>query len=89
MLTNARLHSYETSKCNKPRCKLCNIINTGNSSAFHLTKFNFIIKINRHCDTMMCIYIIKCQGCQKMYFGETSNLRLQTNLQRDHTTIEI
>ena len=92
MLTNARLQSYDAgnvSKCNKHKCKLCNIIITGNSFVIHPTKFNFIIKCNVSCDTLNCIYGIKCQGCQKMYIGDTSNLRLRTNLHRDHAARNI
>ena len=36
------------------------------------------------CNTLNCIYVIKCQGYQKMYIGETSYLRFRTNLHRDH-----
>ena len=37
-------------------------------------------------DTLNCIYAIKCQGCEKMYIGETNNLRLRTNVHRDHAS---
>ena len=30
------------------------------------------------CDTLDCIYAIKCQGCDKMYFWDTNNLGLRT-----------
>ena len=36
------------------------------------------------CNTFNCIYVIECQGCFKMYIGETNNLRLRINLHRDH-----
>ena len=36
------------------------------------------------CDTQNCIYAIKCNGCNEMYIGETVNLRLRTNLHKDH-----
>ena len=38
------------------------------------------------CDTLNCIYAIKCQGCEKMYIGETNNLRLRTNVHKDHAS---
>ena len=37
------------------------------------------------CDTHNCVYVIECTGCFKYYIGETGNLRLRTNLHRDHT----
>ena len=92
ILTNARLGSKETgvvSRCNKPRCQLCNIIISGNSFTFYPTNFNFIIKSNMSCNTLNCIYVIKCLGCQKLYIGETKNLRFRTNLHRDHSSKNI
>ena len=37
------------------------------------------------CETLNCIYIIVCQGCDGTYIGETNNLRLRMNLHRDHS----
>ena len=55
--------------CNKARCQLCSIIITGNHLIFQPTNFKFLIKSNMTCDTLNCIYAIKCQGCEKMYIG--------------------
>ena len=89
ILTNARLEVCETGEvnmCNKARCQLCSIIITGNHLIFQPTNFKFLIKSNMTCDTLNCIYAIKCQGCEKMYIGETNNLRLRTNVHRDHAS---
>ena len=37
-----------------------------------------------NCNTCNCIYVIECQGCSKLYIGETNNFRLRTNFHRDH-----
>lgn len=71
-------------KCNKPRCKLCDIIVTGDSVVFKNANFDFKIKKYMSCDTLNCIYVINCMGCNKIYIGETNNFRLRTNLHRDH-----
>ena len=39
--------------------------------------------------TSRVLYVIECQGCRKMYIGETGNLRFRTNLHRDHATKNI
>ena len=36
------------------------------------------------CNTRNCVYVIKCKGCEKLYIGETNNLRLRTNLHKSH-----
>ena len=41
------------------------------------------------CNTLNYIYVIKCLGCQKLYIGETNNLRFRTNLHRDHSSKNI
>ena len=92
ILTNARLEARETagvSKCNKKRCQLCNIIITGNKITFKPTNNDFYIKFNMTCNSTNVLYVIECQGCRKMYIGETGNLRFRTNLHRDHATKNI
>ena len=36
------------------------------------------------CNTVNCIYAIKCCGCEECYIGETGNFRSRTNLHEDH-----
>ena len=84
-LTNARFcDGGGVFKCNRARCKLCDIIITGNSFTFRPKICKFDIKSTMNCNTCNCIYVIECQGCSKLYIGETNNLRLRTNLHRDH-----
>lgn len=71
-------------KCNKSRCKLCEIIKTGDVLYFKNVNFQFKIKSYMTCDTLNCIYVIICAGCKDIYIGETNNFRLRTNLHRDH-----
>ena len=68
----------------KPPLSIIYIIITGNHLIFQSTNFKFPIKSNMTCDTLNCIYAIKWQECGKMYIEETSNLRLRTNVHRDH-----
>ena len=92
VLTQAKLEGGESGgvfKCNNSRCKLCNIIVVGSSLMFRPTNYNFKIKCSMTCNTLNCIYVIVCQGCTKMYIGETNNLRLRTNLHRDHASKNI
>ena len=35
---------------------------------------------NMSCDTKICKYVLKCNGCENIYSGEATNLRLPTNL---------
>ena len=50
------------------------------------------IFVTWNCNIYIYVYIyiyiraIKCQGCEKMYIGETNNLRLRTNVHRDHAS---
>jgi hypothetical protein len=73
-------------KCHSPRCKLCETIITGDSYLFKSTNCNFSIKEFMTCDVSNCIYVLNCCGCSKIYIGETNNLRLRTNLHRDHAS---
>ena len=41
------------------------------------------------CDTKICIYVLKCNGCENIYLGETTNFRLRTNLHKDHASKNI
>lgn len=86
ILTNAKFvlnEKFGVFKCETPRCKLCTIIITGNTFLFK-NNITFNIKSHMTCNTLNCIYVIKCNGCNDLYIGETNNLRLRTNLHRDH-----
>lgn len=92
LLTGARLTDIDCGgvfKCNSPRCQLCDIIITGSSIVFHPNNFKFSIKCNMTCNSKNCLYVVECQGCKQMYIGETNNLRLRTNLHRDHSNKNI
>jgi hypothetical protein len=73
-------------KCNKPRCTLCKIIIEGDKFTFPTIKWDFKVTSNMSCETLNCLYVLTCGGCQEIYIGETNNLRLRTNLHRDHIT---
>ena len=71
-------------KCGFPRCILCPIIMTGESYYFKNVDKTFNIKSDFTCDTLNCIYVLKCNSCEKYYIGETNNFRLRTSLHRNH-----
>ena len=48
---------------------------------------HFKIRAQMSCDTLNCIYVLKCEGCSKLYIGETNNLRLRVNLHKSHANI--
>lgn len=88
LLTKARFNTVQNqgvTKCGNPRCKLCAQIIEGNQFKFVDSNYTFEINHNMNCSTLNCIYVIRCNGCNSIYIGETSNLRLRTNLHRDHT----
>ena len=60
------------------------MILTGNSFYFDSVNVYFKIKARMNCETMNCIYVLKCTGCHKIYIGETNNLRHRINLHKDH-----
>ena len=60
------------------------MILTGNSFYFDSVNVSFKIKARMNCETMNCIYVLKCTGCHKIYIGETNNLRHRINLHKDH-----
>jgi hypothetical protein len=88
ILTKARFESKQThfsvTKCSDKKCKLC--LNIIEGEQFMFTKNNFAFKVNydMSCNTLNCIYVLACEGCDQIYIGETSNLRLRINLHRDH-----
>ena len=85
LLTRASFTSEKLGKVTKfgaQRCKLCEIIEECSSVKFNNS--TFFIKTNMNCDTKNCIYAIICNGCNEFCVGETTNLRLRTNLHRDH-----
>jgi hypothetical protein len=87
MLTSAKFNPEEQKgvyKCNNTRCKFCDILITGQNFYFRQAGYNFKVKCNINCNILNCIYVMLCNGCQKIYIGETSNFRLRTNLHRDH-----
>jgi len=87
ILTRAKfetVHENPTvSKCNRSRCKVCNFILEGNTISFNNNK-KFIIKSNMDCDTRNVVYVIICNGCNKKYIGETTNLRSRVTLHNQH-----
>ena len=86
ILTRAKFDNSENHtvrKCLKERCQICSIILEGTTFTFK-TVFKFKLNENVSCDTLNCAYVILCNGCEKEYIGETSNLRFRINLHKNH-----
>lgn len=78
-LNNRTPFSYQ--QCNKNKCVTCKYAASG-SCYIETESFTLPILANSSCDTMNCIYVIKCVKCNKFYIGQTNNLkkRLSTHL---------
>ena len=88
ILTSARLrlkdNNFKISKCQDKKCDLCNYLIEGSTFLFEKVHFNFRVNYSMSCNVMNCIYVLKCNGCKKIYIGETSNFRLRVNLHKHH-----
>ena len=66
--------SPSVSKCNEPRCGLCNYIIEG--SSIKLKDKIFHIKESMNCTVRNVLYVLVCNGCKEFYIGQTGdNLR--------------
>ena len=77
-------HFYTVNKCNRPKCKTCDVLIEVKSQ---ISIENHLIKINSNmnCNTKNVIYILFCNGCSDFYVGETGiALNLRINLHRNH-----
>ena len=68
------------SKWMKPRCQVCDILDTRNKLQIPGTSFT-ILPGNYNCDSCNIVYLLMCSKCDsENYIGETSNrLRLRLN----------
>ena len=67
-------------KCMKPRCQICDILDTRNKLQIPGTS-STILPGNYNCDSCNIVYLLMCSKCDSgNYIGETSNrLRLRVN----------
>ena len=87
MLVKSNLSRIPTlvgySKCMKPRCQVCDILDTQN--ILHIPGTSSTIQPgNYNCDSCNIVYLIMCSKCDSgNYIGETSNrLRHRLNNQK-------
>ena len=79
LLTKAKIQpsSNENSvgvlKCNRPRCKCCEIIVQDNNFFFSQCNKTFKVKNELNCLSKFVIYTLICKKCQKYYIGLTTN----------------
>jgi len=85
LLRSLQYRNYHyTKKCQRSKCKTCNIILERKDGIYFK---NVYIKFNCNmtCITDNLIYVLICNGCSKIYVGETGNkLNIRTNLHRNH-----
>ena len=72
--------SQPAKKCDKQRCKICNILECSDfiSSTSNNRKFKCRNK-NTSCDSLWVIYVIWCPVCKLQYVGQSNNFRLRMN----------
>ena len=78
-LNNFVLFNY--SSCNKTKCITCKYAAI-ESCCIQSDSFTLPVLANSSCDSTNCIYVIKCEKCNKFYIGQTNNMkkRLSTHL---------
>ena len=59
------------SKCNEPRCGLCNYIIEG--SSLKLNNKVFHVKENMNCNVKNVFCVLICNGCREYYMGQTGD----------------
>ena len=60
-------------KCSRPRCKTCDLIEETKEIQFKRYNEIFQIRSNMDCTSRNVIYCIKCVGCEKDYIGQTGD----------------
>ena len=78
LLTKATLKAPLTvhegsSRCRRPRCKTCQLINTDTTFSSAATGFFFRVRATATYKSRKIIYLIECKACGIQYVGETGN----------------
>ena len=60
------------SKCGRSNCGICDILVKGESFKFQNGPL-FKVKTNMDCSSKNLLYVIKCEGCEENYIGQTGN----------------
>ena len=60
------------SKCGRSNCGICDILVEGESFKFKNGPL-FKVKTNIDCSSKNLLYVIKCEGCEENYIGQTGN----------------
>ena len=68
-----------TTTCNKPKCRLHDIVKMQSTFKSDQTKIEYQIRTDLDCDSENVIYLITCNLCKKQYVGQTQN-RLRIRL---------
>ena len=75
MLTKSDFNESKTpakvTRCNEPRCGLCEHIVEG--SSITLGNKTFHVKENMDCTVQNVLYVLICNGCQEFYIGQTGD----------------
>lgn len=76
------------SKCNMPRCKLCEDIIETDSIFFNNLGCNFRIDAQMDCTVRNVVYALFCGGCAQSYVGETVCLRDRATSHRSNSKVD-
>ena len=83
--TNATTNNIRTQKCNRHRCKCCEILIEKDEFLFTQVNKTFKIKHNLTCTSKFVIYALVCNKCKEYYIGLTTNyLCSRITLHRQH-----
>ena len=83
-LTRAKFSSStnqaSVKRCSDLRCGACKVIRTG--SEINIRGSTFRVQSSMNCSSKNVIYMIFCNGCDKFYIGQTTNLRARVRVHK-------
>lgn len=64
-------NSHNVFKCKRPNCALCEYLEEGES--YNFKGKVFYVNETMSCDVKNVLYVLKCNGCQEYYIGQTGD----------------
>lgn len=88
IVTSSKINNSKSTgcgPCDKPRCKLCPMMQKTETVRSTGSNFSFRIQGNYNCDSENVVYILECTLCHAQYIGQTGTaLRMRINNHRSH-----
>jgi hypothetical protein len=83
-LIESKKHIFKVTKCERPRCKTCNII-IECKEKIRIARKDIYFNANMNCTSKNVVYALFCQTCNKFYIGKTNQpLCNRITLHRQH-----